>query len=63
MIALSEHLCSFLFHLICAGGGKADQANGSLPVASEGDANATADQFLIQVLSWAEEYASANLSK
>ena len=63
MIALSDHLCSILFHLICTGDGKADQANGSLPVASEGDANATADQFLTQVLSWAEEYASANLSK
>jgi hypothetical protein len=44
------------------GGGKADLANGSLPVAVEGEA-VSADQFLTQVLAWGEEYATTNLSK
>lgn len=41
-----------------AGGGKADTANGSIPV--EG---AAPEQFLAQVLAWAEEYAASTLAK
>jgi hypothetical protein len=40
----------------CTGGGKADTANGSLPVE-----DAAPEQFLAQVLGWAEEYAASAL--
>ena len=43
------------------GGGKADLANGSLPVSSEGTTGPAAESpeaFLQQVLGWAQEYAT-----
>jgi len=44
------------------GGGKVDTANGSLPVAAE-SSNINSDQFLAEVLGWAEEYPTSTLSK
>jgi hypothetical protein len=45
------------------GGGKADLANGSLPVSADGAEAVSADVVLTQVLGWGEEYATTNLSK
>ena len=44
---------------IVSGGGKADLANGSLPVAAEGSTESP-DAFLQQVLAYGQEYAAQN---